>query len=830
MVTEGRGPDTAKPVLEALDLSCNRGNHQILDIDRLSFPEGSIVAMIGDNGCGKSTLAETLCGVIPSSGSIAFDETYLTDKQRAKRSFMVMQDVNRQLFSDSVIEEVMMNAPMGRDEALQVLDDLGLADAAERHPASLSGGQKQRVAIASALCAGKEIIFYDEPTSGLDRRGMERFGALLSRMKDRIRSSVIITHDPELILQCCTHVIHVENGRILGFYPLNEEGVERVKWYFLSRSDDSTSKKREKLGIFGKALQYAGEWKKTTYLAAVLMIIAAVASVLPFIAVYGLIDKAVSGAQITLKGSLATIVFVFLCETIYAVFYSLGLQLSHRAAYGTLENIRLRLQDRMEAQPLGYVLDMGTGAVKKMFTEDIEAIEIMLAHVIPEGIANLAVPAAVLIAMIAVDWQTAVLTFIMIGFGISASGQMYTVGMDKMGSYFAAAKRLNNTVIEYVDGMEVVRVFGREGDAGEKFGKAVKGYRDFALDWYKVCWPWMALYGSIFSNVAIYTIPFGAAMILMGHMSLSRYILTLCLSFAIGPLLVHCMSLMGALPQVNFKIQTLEKAIDRPALKTKDAQFTGTGHDVTFEKVHFGYKSDEVLKGVSFSAREGQMTALVGASGSGKSTIARLLAHYYDVNSGRITLGGQDIQDMSLDALNGQISYVSQELFLYNTTILENIRTGNLTATDEEVKEAARRAQCEEFILRLENGWNTQAGMGGTGLSGGQRQRIAFARAILKDAPVIVLDEATAFIDPENEKRMNEAVSEIIRGKTVIVIAHKLSSVRDADKIILLGEGKILQEGTHEELLESSEKYRQLWNASASAGGWQLRERKEGIG
>ena len=315
-------------------------------------------------------------------------------------------------------------------------------------------------------------------------------------------------------------------------------------------------------------------------------------------------------------------------------------------------------------------------------------------------------------------------------------------------------------------------------------------------------------------------------------MSINTYsnMMIMIYAFAIGPLLVHCMSLMGALPQVNFKIQTLEKAIDRPALKTKDAQFGGIGHDVTFEKVHFGYKSDEVLKGVSFTAREGQMTALVGASGSGKSTIARLLAHYYDVNTGRIALGGQDIQDMSLDALNGQISYVSQELFLYNTSVLENIRTGNLAATDEEVKEAARRAQCEEFILRLENGWDTQVGMGGTGLSGGQRQRIAFARAILKDAPVIVLDEATAFIDPENEKKMNEAVSEIIRGKSVIVIAHKLSSVRDADKIILLGEGKILQEGTHEELLESSEKYRQLWNASASAGGWQLRERKEGIG
>ncbi len=824
---ENTGAESGGPVLEALDLSCVRGNHQILDIDRISFPSGSIVAMIGDNGCGKSTLSETLCGVIPSSGSIAFDGTYLTDKQRAKRSFMVMQDVNRQLFSDSVIEEVLLNAPVNREEAQQVLKDLGLSDVEERHPASLSGGQKQRVAIASAICAGKEIIFYDEPTSGLDRRGMERFGALMRGMRDRIRASVIITHDPELILECCTHAIHVENGRILGFYPLDEEGVRRIKWFFLSASDESTSKKRESLGVFGKALQYAGEWRKTTYLAAAFMIIAAIASVLPFISVYGLIDKAVTGRQVTLSGSLLTVIMVLVCETIYAVFYSYGLSLSHRAAYGTLENIRLRLQERMEVQPLGNVLDMGSGAVKKMFTEDIEAIEVMLAHVIPEGIANLAVPAAVLVAMVAVDWQSAVLTFIMIGFGISASGQMYTVGMDKMGSYFAAAKRLNNTVIEYVDGMEVVRVFGREGDAGEKFGSAVKGYRDFALDWYKVCWPWMALYGSIFSNVAIYTVPFGAAMILMGHMTLSRYILALCLSFAIGPLLVHCMSLMGALPKVNYKIQTLEKTIDRPALKAKDASFTGEGHDITFETVHFGYKSDEVLKGISFTAREGEMTALVGESGSGKSTIARLIAHYYDVNSGRITLGGQDIRDMSLDALNGQIAYVSQELFLYNTSVMENIRVGNLSATDEEVKAAARRAQCEEFILRLENGWDTQVGMGGAGLSGGQRQRIAFARAILKDAPVIVLDEATAYIDPENEKRMNEAVSEIICGKTVIVIAHKLSSIRDADKILLLGNGKIVREGTHNALLEDCEGYRKLWNASVNAGGWQLREEEK---
>ena len=334
----------------------------------------------------------------------------------------------------------------------------------------------------------------------------------------------------------------------------------------------------------------------------------------------------------------------------------------------------------------------------------------------------------------------------------------------------------------------------------------------------------MSLYGSIFSYVALYTIPFGALMVLLGNMSLSRFALALCLSFAAGPMVLHCMGFIGALPQVNYKIQTLEKTLDRPPLKVKDAAFTGENHDVVFERVRFGYKSDAVLKGLSFTAKEGQMTALVGESGSGKSTVARLLAHYYDVNSGAITLGGQDIRHMSLDALNAQIAYVSQELFLYNDTIMENIRVGRPDATDEEVREAARRARCEEFILKQEKGYDTSAGQAGTQLSGGQRQRIAFARAILKDAPVIVLDEATAFIDPENERRMNEAVAEIIRNKTVLVIAHKLSSVKNADKLVLLRDGAVLCEGTHEELLAASPDYQRLWSVSQSTGGWKLRE------
>jgi len=818
----GEIPHGGKPKLETVDLSCNRGNHQILDIDRMSFPEHSIIAMIGDNGCGKSTLTESLCGVIPSSGSVAFDGVYLSDKERARRSFLVMQDVNRQLFSDSVIEEVLLNAPISREEAEQVLESLGLKEQIDRHPASLSGGQKQRVAIASALCAGKEILFYDEPTSGLDRGGMERFGALLLKMRDKV-TSVIITHDPELILQCCTHILHVENGRILGFYPLNDEGVQRMRWYFLSESEESSSKRREKLGMFGKVLQYAGNFKKFTYWAVAFMILGAVCSTIPYLNVYSLIDRLLRGEPMSLAASLPAIGSVLLFGILYAITYTVGLQLSHRAAYHTLENLRVSLQEKLERQPLGNVQELGTGAVKKLFNDDIESIELMLAHVIPEGIANLTVPAVILLVLVAVDWQMALLTVIMLGFGFAASRQMYTVGMDRMGSYFAASKRLNNTIIEYVSGMEVVRVFNRQGESGRRFEEAVNGYRDFALAWYKVCWPWMALYGSLFSNVVLYSLPFGALMVVLGYLPLGRYALALCLSFAVGPMLLRTLALIGAIPQVNFKIQALEKALDRPPLKCGDAPFTGTDHTVRFEQVRFAYKSDEVLKGVSFTAREGQMTALVGESGSGKSTIARLLSHYYDVSAGEISIGGQSLRGMSLDALNREVAYVSQELFLFNKSIIENIRVGRPDATDEEVKEAARHAQCEDFILDLPQGYDTPAGLAGSKLSGGQRQRIAFARVLLKDAPIIVLDEATAFIDPENEQKMNAAIAGIIRNKTVLVIAHKLSSIVSADKIIVLRQGKIAAEGTHRELLENSEDYRKLWAASEESQGWLLK-------
>ncbi len=812
-----------KPVIEAVDLNCTRGGNQILDIERLNLPEHGVIAVIGDNGSGKSTLSEALCGIGACDGSIGYKGVFLTEKERSQKSFMVMQDVNRQLFSDSVIEEVMLNSSISSSEAESILDKLGLKETTDRHPSSLSGGQKQRVAIASALCAGKEIIFYDEPTSGLDKGGMERFGELLNDMRDNI-TSIIITHDPELILTCCTHILHIENGRVLAFYPLSDEGASRVKSYFMSENDDNNSKPRKKYGMFGRVMKYTGKWKKYVFVAMGFLILGAICGVVPYLAIFDLLNKLLSGNSFSFGNTVRDIGVVLLFGILNALANTTGLQYSHRAAYHTLENIRISLQEKLDKQPIGNIHELGVGTIKKLFNEDVEAVEVMLAHVIPEGFSNVFVGVAVLLVLMGVDWQMALFSLIILFFGIGASRQMYNVGMDRMGTYFASSKRLNNTIIEFVSGMDVVRIFNRDTQSEERFEESVRNYRDFGLDWYKVCWPWMALYGSLFANMTLYSLPLGALLVILGHISLTRYILALCLSYALGPMLVHTLALIGTLPRVNYKIQSIEKAIDRPHLKCGEENFSGNDHSVEFNHVRFSYKGIEALSDISFTAKEGEMTALVGASGSGKSTIARLIAHYYDVDSGTIRIGGQDISKTSLADLGKEVAYVSQELFLFNKSIMDNIRIGKPDASDDEVRDAAKRAGCDDFINDLENGYETLAGRAGNKLSGGQKQRIAFARVLLKDAPIIVLDEATAFIDPENEKKMNDAIEEIIRNKTVIVIAHKLSSIAKADKIIVLDKGRIISEGKHGKLIENCEQYRNLWRATKESERWILKE------
>ena len=418
--------------------------------------------------------------------------------------------------------------------------------------------------------------------------------------------------------------------------------------------------------------------------------------------------------------------------------------------------------------------------------------------------------------MFFVDWKLALLSLASIPISLIAMMTMYSVGMKKMGPYYMAGQKMNNTIIEYINGMEVVKVFNKDADSYERFRKDVSDYRDYTLAWYKAAWPWMAIYSSLLPCTIILTLPVGAWFVLSGWSTLPNLILVLCLSLSIGMPLLKSLGFLPTMPQLNYKISALEQVLDAPELQQTEDVFNGKDDTITYDHVSFGYQTtqpgpdgkpvvtmNEVLHDISFTAKAGQKTALVGESGSGKSTLAKLLIHYYDPQKGSISIGGQKLCDMSLEALNSRISYVAQDQYLFNTSLLENIE-------------------------KLPQGIHSMAGDAGKMLSGGQRQRISLARAILKDAPIVVLDEATAYADPENEEKMEAAIAELVKGKTLVVIAHKLPAIMNADQICVMDHGKLVATGRHQELIQSCPEYQKLWKAAQDSAEWKVHTVKEG--
>lgn len=593
--------------------------------------------------------------------------------------------------------------------------------------------------------------------------------------------------------------------------------------------------------MFKKVFEYAGPHKKDLYSATFIVLLSVLMGVLPFVLAYQVISPLVMGEAVGSGYVSSRVIGVLVCLVLQAVLYGWGLNVSHKAAYNTLLRLRTALQKRFESLPLGFIQDKGTGTVKKLFVDDVDSLEVLLAHSLPEGIANLMVPLAIYVAMFFIDWKLALLSLASIPVSFAAMMIMYSVGMKKMGPYYMAGQKMNNTIIEYINGMEVVKVFNKDAESYERFRRDISDYRDYTLEWYKAAWPWMAVYSSLLPCTVILTLPLGAWFVLSGLSTLPDLILILCLSLSIGIPLLKSLGFLPTMPQLNYKISALEQVLETAPLNQTDDAFHGKNLDISFDHITFGYEKtqpgpdgkpvvtmDEVITDVSFTVKAGQKTALVGESGSGKSTLAKLLIHYYDPQQGSISIGGQKLTEMSLEALNSQISYVAQDQYLFNTSLLENIRMGKPDATDEEVLEAAKKAQCLEFLEKLPQGIRSMAGDAGKMLSGGQRQRISLARAILKNAPIIVLDEATAYADPENEEKMEAAIAELVKGKTLFVIAHKLLAIMNADQICVIEHGKMAATGTHQELLQTCGEYQKLWKAAQGSAEWKVNTVKEG--
>mgnify|MGYP001046750555 FL=1 len=593
--------------------------------------------------------------------------------------------------------------------------------------------------------------------------------------------------------------------------------------------------------MFKKVFEYAGPHKKDLYSATFIVLLSVLMGVLPFVLAYQVISPLIMGEPVGSGYVSSRVIGVLVCLILQAVLYGWGLNVSHKAAYNTLLRLRTALQKRFESLPLGFIQDKGTGTIKKLFVDDVDSLEVLLAHSLPEGIANLMIPLTIYIAMFFIDWKLALLSLASIPVSFATMMIMYSVGMKKMGPYYMAGQKMNNTIIEYINGMEVVKVFNKDAESYERFRRDISNYRDCTLGWYKASWPWMAVYSSLLPCTVILTLPLGAWFVLSGYSTLPDLILILCLSLSIGIPLLKSLGFLPTMPQLNYKISALEQVLETAPLKQTDDAFHGKNLDICFDHISFGYEKtqpepdgnpvvtmDEVITDVSFTVKAGQKTALVGESGSGKSTLAKLLIHYYDPQKGSISIGGQKLTEMSLKALNDLISYVAQDQYLFNTSLLENIRMGRPGATDGEVLEAAKKAQCMEFLEKLPQGIRSMAGDAGKMLSGGQRQRISLARAILKNAPIIVLDEATAYADPENEEKMEAAIAELVKGKTLFVIAHKLPAIMNADQICVIEHGKLAATGTHQELLHTCGEYQKLWRAAQGSAEWKVNTAKEG--
>jgi ATP-binding cassette subfamily B protein len=570
-----------------------------------------------------------------------------------------------------------------------------------------------------------------------------------------------------------------------------------------------------------RVLSYAGDNRFYFKRAVVLLTLSVLFSVAPFFAAGVVLNGFLGGAMPSLAWLFGMSAVIFACLLLKNWLNGLGLDASHRLAYHTLAGMRRRVAGKLLRMSMGDIQDFGTGAAKKNFVENIEEMELILAHAMPEGFANLFTFGIVLITMFAVDWRMALAALAMILVGFVPIVLMMTDGMKRMKPWYAANEHMTGAIIEYISGMEVIKVFGRQSSSFKKYSEAVTDYRDCTLDWYKSQFNHMASYTILLTAALLTMLPVGIWLYLGGTLTLTTFVLSLLLGMGIGTPAMRIINFLPQFPQLKYKSARIESMFDIPDMP-EGAQPAPERHDIVFDNVTFAYGDADVVKNLSLTMPENTVTALVGESGAGKSTLAKLVMRFWDVRKGAVRIGGADIRDFPADALMDRVSYVSQDNFLFNTSIMENIRCGRPGATDAEVVEMAKAAQCHEFITQTEDGYNTVVGSSGDKLSGGQKQRICIARAILKNAPIVILDEATSFADPENEDRIQEALSRLIAGKTVIIVAHRLSTITEADNIVLLANGALEAQGKHEELLAHSALYKKLWDAHRESMDWDI--------
>lgn len=489
---------------------------------------------------------------------------------------------------------------------------------------------------------------------------------------------------------------------------------------------------------------------------------------------------------------------------------------SHTATFHSLGEIREDISKKLFRMPLGEILSRSLGELKNIIIEQVDSMETSLAHLVPEFTANLVGPVLLLIYMFILDWRLALLS--LVPFAIGMSIMMGTMNEHYKEMYAKSVKigqKMNNSIVEYIGGIEVIKTFNQSENSYKKYSDAVYDNASFYYNWMDESMNKVAI-GRLLSPMGIITIiPFGILFYIRGSIDLGNLITLIVLSFATVSSILKIMNYMDDMSRISTITSEIGKILDSRELENIDKGENLESYNIKLQDVDFSYDGEKkVIDNISMEIKESSVSALVGPSGSGKSTIAKLIAGFWNVDSGSIKIGNVETKDLSLEKLSSLISFVSQDNFLFDMTIKENIRLGNKEATDEEIIEVCKKSACHDFIMNLSNGYDTRVGEGGGHLSGGERQRISIARAMLKNAPIVILDEATSYIDPENEALIQNALANLVKGKTLIIIAHRLKTIVDADRIFVIKDGKLNSYGNHEELLKSSELYKEMYAAN----------------
>ncbi|MDO4648474.1 MAG: ABC transporter ATP-binding protein [Eubacteriales bacterium] len=563
----------------------------------------------------------------------------------------------------------------------------------------------------------------------------------------------------------------------------------------------------------------AGEKKYQMILSVIVAIMGVICQIIPFPIAGKIMTQMISGDRnqstyLTLFGLMA------LCFLGKVVFHSISTSLSHGATFEILANIRKIGLDHLAKIPLGDVLAKPTGETKNILVERVDSIEVTLAHIIPEFTSNLLAPIVILITLFVMDWKMALAALVTVPIGMLCMMGMMNGYEENFNRTVRATKNLNDVAVEYIGGIQVIKAFSKVGSNYARFVSSANENANSFIDWMRASTVFFTFAMSIMPSTLITVLPIGGLLVMKGSLDVSTFLFCIILSVAmIGPF-ISIMSYSDDLATLRTVVSEIRAIMDAKVMeRPEEMKEQIEGYDIELKDVHFAYQEKEVLHGIDMKIKDGSYIALVGPSGSGKSTIARLIDSLWDVKSGSITLGGVDIRKIPLEQYSDYIAYVSQDNYLFNQTIRDNIRMGKTVgtpATDDEVIEAAKKSGCYDFIMGLEHGFDTVVGSSGGHLSGGERQRISIARAMLKNAPIVILDEATAYTDPENESIIQQSVAKLVGGKTLIVIAHRLSTVKDADQLYIINDGNIEEQGTHEELLAHHGIYEKMWKAHIS--------------